>query len=65
MHYPLLFQNILKRTPEDHEDQANLTQVIARLNTIIGIVNNYTQKIEFTRILEDLHSSLSKPKAEV
>lgn len=68
MHYPLLFQNILKKSLEDHPDQANLAQVIKRLNDIISRVNGYTESVQSSKIFEELNhciSSVSKHKAAV
>jgi len=66
MHYPLLFQNILKSTPEGNPDQQDLAEVIRRLNAVIAGVNIYTESIEFKRTLEDLNTwvnAVSKAKA--
>ena len=68
MHYPLLFQNILKKTLEDHPDQANLSEVIKRLNDIISRVNGYTESEQSSRVFDELNvcvSNVSKQKAQV
>jgi len=68
MHYPLLFQNILKKTLDDHPDQTNLAEVIKRLNAIISRVNGYTESVQSSRIFDELNgcvSNISKQKAQV
>lgn len=56
--YPLLLQELLKCTPEAHEDRAGLTEAIAKTNAVVGAINDGRKTLETFAKIADLAADL-------